>query len=797
MAIRDAFEDVLAGARRVLGLDADDGDKAALKSEDGIDEKAFVDLARDEYKADLDADAVDREAAQNDNDFANADDENKQQWDQAMKDQRIGAGRPVLQTNLMPSFIQQIVNEGRSNSPAIKITPADGGSEEVAEYLQARIRHIEYESDASTVWDTARDQQVTSSRGWVRMMTAYLPGSFKLKPGMDRIPNQFSVVWDRAANKYDLSDAERVFVISRISQVEHTRRFGKKTTLASLPFATLADDYSDWVGLNGDGTKGGELVQIAELFKKHYRQRKLLKLANGTEAWEDELAERKLVPQQIIDERVENHLDCIRHFIINGVEILRPIGQKKRYLEWLTDQMPIVPVWGREAVVKGRKRRFSLIGPAKDDQRSINFLKSNMAEQVGQMPKVPWIIEFGSIPPTHEDKWAKINTEPQGFVYWIGSDPLTGQTFKQPFRESTEPPLQGLTIALHHAIDSMKASMGIFDAARGARSNETSGVAIEQRKMQSSIVNLHFPGNENRSRKRVGEILVSMIRVLDKNGGEYPVRDEDGTTRTVAVGTPFQDPKTGKDVTLDLATGHYSVVCETGIKWESAKAEENARIAEFIKADPELMRVIGDQLIRTSDMPGAEEMADRVAAWIQNINPGVIKPKEGEEQPIPPAVQQAIQERDRKIAELEGFAQEQTQKIETDETKETAQTEREDRRIAFEQWKVEQELAWKREELAAKSNIELTKLGMQEALGELKAQIDVLNKQAGIADAVQARETAGTQAEAARDHESAEAQQAREHEAAQADANRTAASDSQAADQDLQREMAASATEGE
>ncbi len=57
-------------------------------------------------------------------------------------------------------------------------------------------------------------------------------------------------------------------------------------------------------------------------------------------------------------------------------------------------------------------------------------------------------------------------------------------------------------------------------------------------------------------------------------------------------------------------------------------------------------------------------------------------------------------------------------------------------------------------------------------------------------DAVAAREAEGTQAEAARDHESAEAQQAREHQSSEADANRQAASESQAADQDLQREMA-------
>ncbi len=788
-------DSLIERARKWLSgaADTSEDEEAGVDIEDDLPDDELIALWRDEFQLDLNADQDDREEAQRDNEFVNAGDIKKEQWDSQMKAQRIKWNRPVLQTNLTTTFVDHIVNEGSRNEPAIGISPSDEGTDENAEFFQGRIRQIEYESNAQTEWDRARLQQVTTSRGAVRILTEPIPGH---DPGERQrllektIPNQFSVVWDRGANEYDCSDADRVWIISQMTPEEHTRKFGKRTTLASMPFTDAQNQAPDWVGVGGTvGTKG-TMVQVAELIKKRYKNQ--IQMPDGEWEWEDKLPRRNTIP---LEGARRKELYCIAVYLFNGVEILPPPAgppedePDARYSKWLTMEIPVVPIWGPEAIVNGQKRRRSLIRPAKDAQRMVNFCDSGIAEFIGQAPKAPYWVEFGSIPKGHEQYLADINNEPRAFLYWIGISADGKRTLSPPKREVNEPPIQALSIARQQAVEAMKAAMGIFDAARGDRSNETSGIAIERRQQQSGIVNYHFPRNENRSRKRVGEILISAIRKLDQPGREYAIREADGTTRMVPVGKTYFDTKAQKERTIDLR-GNYTLIVNTVVNFESGRKEERTFLIEAVKAQPELFWVVGDQIFYLSDVPGSKEMGDRVRAVINQRTPGIIPPRDGEGQNIPPEFQQALQAYKREAEEAKGFAAEQTQKIETDQVKQDAESNRKREELAWLREKLQLELAFQREELATKQNTELAKLGMQEAIAELKAQIDVLMQQAGIVDAVAAREAEGTQAEAARDHESAEAQQAREHQSSEADANRQAASESQAADQDLQREMA-------
>lgn len=755
---------------------------SGVEIEDDLGDDALIGLWREMFQLDLNADQNDREEAQRDNEFVNAGDIQKEQWDPQLKAQRIAANRPVLQTNLCTAFIQQIVNEGSRNSPAIGITQSDNGTKENAEYFQHRIRQIEYESNAQTDWDRIRDQQVTCGRGAMRIVTKAIPGKDTKdaqRLSMQAIPNQFSVVWDRGADEYDCSDADHVWIVTRMTPAEHTRRFGAAATERAMDFTDGALS-GEWVSGGSDGSPRGRLIQVAELIKKRYKMQ--VQIGPDEWLWEDQLPPRSVVPVETAGKRKE--LYCIAIYLFNGVEILPPPAgpppdePEARYSKWLTLELPVVPIWGPESIVNGEKRRRSLIRPAKDAQRLVNFYDSSIAEMIGQMPKSPWWIEFGSIPKGHEQFLAEINSTPRAFMYYLGGAMQGGvwRQFNPPKREVAEPPIQAMTIAREQAVQAMKAAMGIFDAARGDRSNETSGVAIERRQAQSGIVNFHFPRNENRTRKRVGEILVSAIKVLDTKGGEYAVREIDGTTRMVPIGVEFEDPKTGKPITVDLK-GNYTLVVETTVNYETARREERAFLVEVIKAEPALFWILGDKIFYLSDVPGSQEMGDRVKAAINMKTPGLIADSEDGKAPIPPEVQQELMSLQRELMEAKAFAEEQLQKIATDEAKQAAETQRKVLDIEAENARHADEMDFKREELTVKTNTEMAKLGMQEAVAELKAQIDVINTQLGISQQIEEREMAATMAEADRDSASAEAQTQREHELEVKDRDQTFAAD--------------------
>ncbi len=699
------------------------------------------------------------------------------QWDPKAVKARIGASRPVETWNRLPIYVAQVVNEGRQNKPAIKIAPMDGGTKETADFFQGRIRHIEYESDADTARDTAREQQVTTGRGFVRVSTEYAPGATDQTLAVDPIPNQFSVVFDPAAVKYTRSDGEWCFVVSRISKEKHKRDYGEESVVNSLDFATDGNPAPEWIGVG----EGGELIQVAEYWVKEFRDRVLCKLqvpgGGFAKAYEDELPAQH---PPIVARRKEK-CASVWQYIINGAEILEET-------EWIDYEIPIVPYWGREGTVDGRRRTFSLICNAIAPQRAVNLYVSNILEQIAQMPKTPWSVPVGGIPPNLEIDYENLNNSPKAYVFFNAYDE-DGKPLPPPRREVTEPPIQALTIGLNQAIDAIKASMGIFDAALGARSNETSGIGIQRRQQQTSIINFHFPDNEQRSNKYLGSILCRCIKKLDRKGMTVPVRDEMGKTRLVPIGVPHPDPKTGQPITIDPSTGDYGVSVTSAKSYNSQREEAFERDTALVTADPELMWVIGDQMFALDDTAGSEDRADRMKRAIEMKTPGLIQ-EPGQQQQIPPQVQQKMMALQKELATTQQFAQSLHEQIETKKPELQNKTQLAQLDAANKIELAKMDLDFKREQLATQSTLQEAVLGSKEAIAELQARLDVI-------DSERQRDHEMATLQATQDHQAGLQDSAQQHQAEQATQSQDAAAGSQASDQQHQSDMAEQAAENQ
>lgn len=591
---------------------------------------AFMDLARRRYDFALQLDKDDRDLAEEDVRFAAAlpvPGAGTTQWHDKAARQRMDAHRPCLTENRMPTFTAQVVNDGRQSKPAIKIAALDNGTKETAEYFQGRIRQIEYDCNADIAYDTSREQQVTSGRAFLRVTWGYVPGSFKKQARIEPIPNQFSVVFG-PAREYDCSDAEYCYVISQITKEQHEREHGKDTTAARTDFAAPGNPAVGWLGCGPNG----ELIQKAEYWVKEYKLRTLCLLSNGEEKWQDELPEG-LEKLGITVEEVRQEQDCtVVQYIIDGADILDET-------EIIGPYIGIVPVWGREWFVDGTRRTSSLIRYAKDPQRLLNLYVSNIAEQIAQMPKTPYMVPIGGIPAGSEAQWNNLNNSPLQYIYYNAFDTL-GRPIPPPSRVVNEPPIAALVAGYNQAIDAIKAAMGIYDASLGDRSNETSGIAIDSRKRESDNANFHFHGNEGRSRKQIGRILLVLIPELDKGVGDRAVRSVDGKTTMVRVGEPFKDPKSGKMITHKLDTGNYGVAVESGPSFNSQREQAAETYGKVAQADKNFMSIAGDIFFRSLDAPYADEIADR---YEKTLPPQLQPQKEGQDQ-IPPQVQQKFQQ---------------------------------------------------------------------------------------------------------------------------------------------------------
>jgi hypothetical protein len=82
-----------------------------------------------------------------------------EQWPADITKDRVG--RPCLVENRLAGMVHQISNDQRQNRPMMKVSPVDDVSDpDVAEVINGLLRHIQYESDSETAFDTAFDLSV-------------------------------------------------------------------------------------------------------------------------------------------------------------------------------------------------------------------------------------------------------------------------------------------------------------------------------------------------------------------------------------------------------------------------------------------------------------------------------------------------------------------------------------------------------------------------------------------------------------------------------------------------------------
>lgn len=561
-----------------------------------------------------------------------------EQWPDDVKNARSADARPCLTINRIPQFIRQITNDQRQNRPSIKVFPVDDkGDQDIAKIMQGLIRHIEYNSGADTAYDEAFKGAVGSSFGYFRIITDYVsPESFEQEILIKKISNHFSVYLDPHHKEPDGSDAEWGFVFEDVS---------KDSFEAKYPKAKLSSE-NDWRSL-GDSTPGwisDKTCRIAEYFYKEYEEKTIYLLNTGEVLSEDDLPETLPNGVEIKNKR-QAVLPVIKWCKIVGNEILERT-------DWLGQWIPIIPVYGDELNIDGKRVLEGIVRHAKDPQRMYNYWASTETETIALAPRAPFIGAEGQFE-GHEGKWQTANSKPHAYLEYKPVD-LNGQLSPPPQRNVYEAPVQSITSARLQSSEDLKATTGIYDAALGARSNEVSGVAIRGRQAQAQTSNFHFIDNLTRSLRHAGRILVDLIPKVYDYATAARIIGEDGEQQIVYINQVMDGV-----IKNDLSAGKYDVTVETGPGFATKRQEAVASILEFIGAYPQAAQVIGDLLAKNMDWPGAQEISERLKKLIP---PHILG--DGNQQ-LPPEAQAQMAQMQQMIQMLQGQLQQATLKLET------------------------------------------------------------------------------------------------------------------------------------
>lgn len=656
-------------------------------------DRTFLDLAMKRLKRSVDADKHNRENAISDLEFINGD-----QWSSDEKQRREDAGRPALQINLLPKFVNQVKGDMIQNQPAIKIVPSDTASDtNIAKIRQGIILEIESNSDAESIYGQAATQAVSCGYGAWRVLTRHTEENpFMQEIYLESIPNPFQVYLDPSAKDHNSADGGYGFILTNMPKDEFETKYPGKTSPTNS--MGLGTEFSEELWLDDD------TITVAEYFVVSTEQEQMHQLQDG-----------RVVSQEEFDALLAEHNnkmdDAMSSIVAGGVPTIESapvIISSKMADKKVVDQyiitaydvisgphrvagkfIPIVSLKGRELNIKGKTYRYGLVKDGKDPQKMVNYWNSSAAETISQAPKTPWIGTAKQFE-GYEGDYAASNVDNAPFLKYNADPDAQGP----PQRVPPSSPPTAIFEQIRRGEENIKSVIGMFNADVGAGGSEQTGVAIAARQRPGDIGTYDFVKNYARAIQYTGRIINSMIPSIYDTERNVKVRGIDGSETFVPINTTvsnaaksisdnpsmFQGIDTEaltkfnpNDKYNDVTSGKFEVVVTVGPSYSTQRQESAQHLLELTRAMPEQLSAAADLIVKNLDFKDSDELAKRlrvplIAQGLVTPRPDDIKPPQQQGPTPEQQIQMAlVKVEESKVAVNELKAQNEAQKIQMEE----------------------------------------------------------------------------------------------------------------------------------
>lgn len=538
-------------------------------------------------------------------------------WDEHMV--KLRSDRPCYEFNRQRQLVRRVTGQMLQNKTQIKVRPFEDGDKDLADIRSGLIRAIEIESHADLAYDNANVWAVTG--GFGAYMVTYdweSDDSFDKVLRIEEIQDPLSIRFDPTAMRYDRADARFAFRYGRFVPKDEFERLNPGKPLVSFDSAENGCSR-EWFAEEG--------VREADYWYKEPAKKYIYLMTNGRVLKAEQL-------EKIGDELASSGIEVKEERIVQGHDVYHckayGKGPLSKPTKWIGSHIPIIPVWGDLFTIAGRQYFSGMSRHSIDSQRLHNFWLSTLAEVVAKMPNSPMTATPAMITGL-EDYYDRLGwDDPKVLLY--NPDPLAPQG--RPMRES----MQAFPVALANmaqiSSEEMKATTGVYDASLGAKSNETSGVAIRSRQQQGDTSNFVYSDNDAKSKKYLATVLLDLLPAVYDGERTVRILGDDMAEKVMKLNETIIDQQTGEQVVLnDMSKGRYGAVVSTGKSFETQRVEM-AEAAQALSADPSPIGLLGKyMLLKNLDVPGMDEYTTAARKFL--VGQGLLEPGEGD-QPKPP-----------------------------------------------------------------------------------------------------------------------------------------------------------------
>jgi hypothetical protein len=580
------------------------------------DPKAILTQLRERYKVATEADQLNRRQSMEDMKFINVPGAD---WDLIVKQER-GIDRPMYSFPKLRISCKRVINDMRSNRPQGKVRAFEDGDKDTAEVYEGLCRNIWNNSDGDSAIDMAAEYQVPAGIGAWRICTEYSDDTaFDQDICIDPIPNPYCLYPDPTSQDMLYRDSEYWILTQKVGKSAYERKYPKS-------------DVVDWEGSEFDDEEEWQDENSVRVCEYWYKEPKVIEIALLSDGQSVDLS--KVNPADF----AQMGLQVVRTRTVNSFQIKSCICSGDAVLEgptdWAGSNFPFVMIHGEHMIVDGKRRWFGLVRFAKDAQKAYNMARTAIAETIALAPQAK-IWATAEQAKGLASQWSDAHKKNLPYMLY------------NPDPKAPGPPVRiggaDVPIALMQeaqiASDDIKAVTGIFDASLGNKSNEQSGIAIRARQSQGEIATFNYMDNMAKGIRRTWEILIDLIPKIYDTERSVRILGQDGAEKYKRVNSI--DPATGQPV-LDMSKGKYDVAITVGPSYATQRQEAVESYTAIGQTQPELYSVAGDIIFRNMDLPGAEQIAERLKLMLPpQIQQSLAK--DGQK-PMPPEVVQAMQQ---------------------------------------------------------------------------------------------------------------------------------------------------------
>lgn len=560
----------------------------------------------------------------------------RDQWSAVERSEFTRLFKPAMQFNKLYDVTKKVVGEQRKNKPDLLVRSLTGKSTQQQIDLRADlVRTISYQSQNDLVYQTAFKQALMMGYGAFEICLEYENSkSFNQVIRYDLVPDVSRTSFDPTALKPHKGDG---------NFCARQYLYTKEEFYATYPWVQNPISYADPRSLLDFQWETKDTIVVCKYNCKEWFPVKIYLLSDGSvvteEEWQDmqkdltvlkEVASsaqvvgdmiRKDIPK-IVGER--NSKDYkIRQYMLTQNQIIE-------YSDWPSKFLPLIFVDGDSNFINGQQYTRSFIHEAKDAQKFVNYVGSEVAAEIKNRRREQWMGTPDNIL-GNEQMWR--NPELQNGILIAKPDPKTGaMPSKLPPWELS----QSLLLQYQRGCQDMREILG-FSENEALQGRDMSGKARRERKLEGSMSAYVYFDNLNQAIEQGGRVVLDLLPVIAGDAERHMVVSKaDGRTDSVILNQQMNDGS----IQNVLEGGDYDIEIDTGPSFAVQKDVALEFMAQTIQANPQVFPLIADLWAGQLDLQQMPLIKER----LKNLVPPQILAKEEGKQlpPQPPNPQQMM-----------------------------------------------------------------------------------------------------------------------------------------------------------